>query len=818
MMPRATYRFQLHAGFTFADARAAVSYLDTLGISHVYASPITAAAPGSMHGYDVVDPCRINPELGGEAGLRALAADLHARSMGLIIDIVPNHMGVAGDTNAWWLDVLKNGRSSRFAPVFDIDWRERLVLPVLGAPLQDAIDAGEIRLIDCDADGAAALRIYGAVTYPVRPDDPVQADAPERRALSHDPATAQGRANLGRLCARQHYDLIYWRAANDLLNWRRFFSINELAGVRVEDPAVFALTHSLYFDLFAQGLIDGVRIDHVDGLTDPGGYCRHLRDRFAQIAPGRSAYIVVEKILAADEELAQDWSIDGTSGYDFMREASQLLHLPGGIAPLRRFWEQVTGRSADFEAEAVIARRDILAWQFEGQLNGCVTAFHDLAAASDAAWMTRGMLRRAIQGLLAVFPVYRTYGDGQTAPAADARWRRLAAVCARAQAPPGETGLIDWVVDVLAGGKRDHPALAEEAVRRFQQLAAPIAAKGVEDTAFYRHGALLSLNDVGFDPARPTMAIADFHAAMKQRAAHFPRAMLATATHDHKRGEDARARLAVLSAIPEIWENHAARWLDRANILMPGIDGADTYTLLQSLVGAWEGDAGQLLPRLHGWQDKSLREAQLRSSWAGPDEEYEARYRAMASALLADASDAGFLPDFERFMAAIAPSALANSLAQTAMRCLLPGVPDIYQGTEGMDYSMVDPDNRRDVGHDLHARMLREPAGEGTAAELKLQLIARLLGMRRLHPRIFENGAYIPAEVRGPRAGNVLAFTRRYDQNTITCAIAVRMGEALFAGGTPVPSPEWWADTAIVTHAGIRMAAALFSESVVHVE
>ncbi len=810
MIPRATYRLQLHADFTFADAEAIVPYLSSLGISHVYTSPVTTAAPGSMHGYDVIDPTRISPELGGDAGLRSLVAALKARDMGLIIDIVPNHMGVAGDSNAWWLDVLANGEASRYACVFDIDWRKCVELPVLGAPLAEVIAAGDLRLVE--SGGALALRLYGETTYPVRPDDQVHGEDAKAVLAAHDPASEAGQAALTELVGRQHYSLLFWTAANDVLNWRRFFAINDLAGVRVEDPEVFELTHRLTLDLFADGLIDGVRVDHVDGLVDPAGYCRRLREQLGQAAPGRRPWIVIEKILAADEPLPADWGVDGTTGYDFMREMAELLHVPEGIAPLATLWAEASGRPADFAEEALAARRDMLEWQFEGQLDACVSAFAALAEASERSELTPAMLRRAIMRLLWVFPVYRTYGDGCSAPEADEAIRERALEAARPLAAPGEAEVLDSVCDWLAGAGCEHPDLAGEAVRRFQQLSAPIAAKGVEDTAFYRYGALLSLNDVGFDPERPTRTIAEFHDAMARRVADWPHAMLTSATHDQKRGEDARARLAVLSAIPEAWAEHARRWLETAQRHAPQVDRGDAMMLLQTLVGAWDGPSPGLLTRVHGWQLKALREAQLRSSWAAPDEDYEAHYQELASALLADAE---FVSEFAAFVARLGPAARANSLAQTALRCLLPGVPDLYQGADMADLSMVDPDNRGEI--DFAVRMDALTGDGEHLGDAKLHLIARLLRLRADHPALFEHGDYAALPVRGPRAANLVAFARRHDGVTLTCAIAVRHGAALFSTGYAMPPPDWWGETAIDAEDGPLRAGQLFASGCVHV-
>ena len=804
--PRATYRLQLHAGFTFADAEAVVPYLAELGVSHVYTSPITTACKGSIHGYDVVDPTRVSPDLGGEAGLEALAAALRARGMGLVIDIVPNHLGVAGDANAWWLDVLAKGSASDHAEIFDIDWSGPLVLPVLGSPLEEVIAARDLRLV-ARGDGRG-LQLYGGAVYPVRADDPVHGEGRGTALARRDPAA------LAALAGRQHYRLTYWRAANDDLNWRRFFAINELAGVRAEDPAVFARTHALYIDLYRRGVIDGLRVDHVDGLTDPAAYCRRLRAALEQARPGRRAYIVVEKILAPGERLPAEWDVDGTTGYDFMREVSALLHDPAGEAPLRALWSRVSGRDEDFADEALTGRRDMLAWQFEGQLNACVTHFAALAASARKGWVTEGMLRRAIERLLWVFPVYRTYGTGSDAPAQDRDVREHARAAAAPWLPPGEAGIADLILQWLAGEGGGEPALKREAVRRFQQLAAPVAAKGVEDTAFYRYGVLLSANDVGSDPGRMAEDIAAFHAAMQARAEAHPAAMLATGTHDHKRGEDARARLAVLSSVPGRWADAVERWTGMTVQHAAGADPADRYMLFQTLVGAWEPDDPDLLGRVQAWQRKALREARLRSSWEAPDERYEDACATLAAALAGPDADPAFREDFANFMAALAPAAQANGVAQAALHYLTPGVPDLYQGAELPDYSMVDPDNRRPVDFARRARLLRATSHDWAEGG-KLALIARLLALRNRQPEVFA-GAYVPLPVAGERSGHLIAFSRRTGDECLHCAVAVRLGRALFGKGPAVLDPDWWGDTRINVAgrgipAGERLAGGLFA-------
>ena len=802
MTPRATYRMQFHKDFTFADAEACVPYLAALGISHLYASPIATARSGSTHGYDVVDPTRINPELGGEPAFRRLVERLRAHDMGVIVDIVPNHMGVAGGENAWWNDVLAKGERSDHARFFDIDWRQRLVLPILGDTLGKTIADGALAV--ATVKGEPMLVAYGEHHLPLRPED--------RATAATDDLTA--------LLERQHYRLASWRTANDDLNWRRFFTINDLAGLRAEDPVVFEASHALYFRLYAEGLIDGVRVDHVDGLTDPAGYCRALRARFDAIArPVGSgpAYIVVEKILAEDEPLATDWAIDGTSGYDFMAQVTALLHDEAGAAPLGELWAEISGRTATFAPEDLRARQEMLSWQFEGQLDRCVAAFADLArSAPDGEGLTAGMLRRAIERLLWVFPVYRTYGTGDGAPAGDAVIREEARTRVAPHLAPGEGPVIDRILEWLAGEGSGDPARVAEAVRRFQQLAAPITAKAVEDTAFYRYGRLLSRNDVGFDPAAFAMPIDAFHRAMADRAAHWPVAMLASGTHDHKRGEDVRARLAVLSEVPAVWRTHALRWLEATCAIDAGVDPGDAYMLLQTVFGAWpdglqSDDRDGLAAyagRIVAWQEKSLREAKLRSSWEAPDEAYEARCHALARAVLDADRSAVLLQDIEALVRQTAAAARANGLVQTALRYTVPGVPDLYQGAELADFSLVDPDNRRAV--DYAARRAHLDAGD----DAKQALIAQLLALRARNAAVFAEGDYVPVAVSGARAAHVLAFSRTCGDQRLSVAVILRGAEAVLGGQAPLVDANWWGDTVLATG---ELAAELFADGPVSV-
>ncbi|MBW4329271.1 malto-oligosyltrehalose synthase [Stakelama sp. CBK3Z-3] len=809
MIPRATYRLQFHRDFTFADAQALVPYLDRLGISHVYASPITTARSGSTHGYDVVDPTRINPELGGEAAFRSLVATLRARGMGIIIDIVPNHMGVAGGENAWWNDVLRRGRESDYADFFDIDWQERLVLPILGAPLKEVLADGQIR-VDNDGD-TPFLSIYGEHRIPIRPEDHAAA------------RSVDGRAVLFELIERQHYRLAWWRAANDELNWRRFFTINDLAGLRVEDAGVFEATHALYFRLFGEGMIDGVRIDHIDGLSDPAAYLHRLRERFDAISQreGKAdapAYIVVEKILAPGEALPSDWPIAGTSGYDFMADVTALLHDPAGEAPLSQLWQAMSGADGDFHEAELTARREMLSWGFSGQINGCVAAFKALADSSDAgAGITSAMLRRAIERAIWVFPVYRTYGPD--APPSDASVRDTVRERAARFTPPGEAQVLDMLLEWLAGEGQGDATLRSEAVRRFQQLSAPIAAKAVEDTAFYRYGRLLSLNDVGSDAGRFGMTPDAFFDTVAARAELFPDAMLTTATHDHKRGEDSRARLAVLSEVPDLWRQRVVGWEKMLGQSGSDVTPADRLMLYQALYAAMpdglaSNDRDGLLAfadRVSAWQIKALREGKRRSSWAAPDESYEARCTALIDVLLDPDRSSEFLTDLGEFIGMMAAPALAASLAQTGLRCLLPGIPDCYQGAELSDLSMVDPDNRRPVDYALRQAVLE---GEAQApGDAKLHLIRDLLNLRRDHADLFASGGMERLAVRGPRAGHVLAFSRHNSDRRLVAAVALHLTPELIGKAGPVADSGWWGDTMILSPGEeTHLASAMFEK------
>ena len=823
MIPRATYRLQFHKGFTFADGAALAPYLADLGVSHLYSSPIATARSGSTHGYDVVDPTAINPELGGEAGFRELAAALRRHGLGIILDIVPNHLAVGGSENRWWQEVLEHGPAATHAGLFDIDWDTpdegvtgKLLAPFLGATYAEALANGDLRLEGGAGEGLA-LTAYGVHRFPIRPEDHAEVFAAGLE--TYDPAGSDGRARLHDLLGRQPFRLAWWRSAGDQINWRRFFEITELAGVRIETDAAFELIHALPFRLYAEGLIDGVRVDHVDGLADPAAYCRKLRARLEALQPERQAlglagppYLVVEKILAQGEPLAPDWGLDGTTGYDFMTEVGALLHHPNGAAPLAAYWARSTGRPAEFEAEARPARGEILTRHFAGQLDAAARAFHRLALSrTETRDLAFPALRRALQALITAMDVYRTYSNAEGLPQWDRPVLDEAVATARQRLPRHEHGLLDQIARWLQGLDGD-PALRGEAARRLQQLSAPVAAKAIEDTAFYRYGRLLSGNEVGSDPARLATSLEATHAAFAGRAEAFPYALLATATHDHKRGEDARARLAVLSEIPDRWIERAERWRALNGLGGVGIDAGDELMLYQTLLGAWPyglspEDAkglGALRERLWGWMEKALREAKLRSSWAEPDAAYEGACRKGLERITDPRLSAGFLEDLAAFTDEIAPAGVVNSLAQTLLRCTAPGTPDLYQGTELWDLSLVDPDNRRPVDYDARRAALGRASAPGDllsdwrSGALKQDVIRRALGARARQPELFAEGEYLPLQVKGERRGSVFAFLRRREGAVCLAAAAIRCAEAVVGQAIPRPRAEWWGDTRIV--------------------
>jgi (1->4)-alpha-D-glucan 1-alpha-D-glucosylmutase len=888
----ATVRLQFHKDFTLNDAVPLVSYFAALGISHIYASPILKARPGSTHGYDVVDPTCINPELGGEAALQRLVQELRGHGMGLILDIVSNHMAVGGDANPWWLDVLEWGPTSPFANFFDIQWRShdplmvgQLLVPFLRSDYGEVLAAGEI-LLKFDADTGSLYAQHYEHRFPLSPpsyadvlrasDEPtLQAFAARFESLDVDPlawhsarqirtelaevvqvpevglALADALShfevvagalddegsldkhafnNLHQLLERQHYRLASWRTAADDINWRRFFDINELGGLRVERNRVFEATHSKIFQLIQQGLVDGLRIDHVDGLANPGSYCRKLRRRVNGLLSkrphallGQPFPIYVEKILGAGETLPGNWSVDGTTGYEFMNEVSQLQHDPIGQLQLAALWEERSGRTANFMDEVREARllvlNGTLAGDLEALAQGLLLVARDDIATRD---LTLGSIRRALLELIVHFPVYRTYAGGHGRSAQDQLFFHQAL-----QAAHGSLGEADWpllgYLDRWLGGQalRQLPPgparkQRQKLLTRFQQLTSPAAAKAVEDTACYRSAVLLSRNDVGFDPQHFSLPAAEVQATWQRRSEQLPDNLLTTATHDHKRGEDTRARLAVLSErstwlverIDSWWRLAAPLRHELADGIAPS--PGDELMLYQTLLGSWPlglaaDDASGLdtyLQRLLGWQEKALREAKLRSSWSANNEAYEGACRRFVQQLLQSPDAAQLRSEIAAGAASLAPAGALNSLAQSLLRMTTPGVPDLYQGNEFWDFSLVDPDNRRPVDFVARQAALNQPRPiaelltQWPNGQLKQWLIQRTLGLRCEQPQVFARGQHVPLEVVGSQAERVLAFARFVDDERFVIVVLPRLATPLL-GDTAIPliATSAWGDT-----------------------
>ncbi len=873
--PRATVRLQFHETFTLEDAIPLVDYFAELGISHIYASPLTRARAGSTHGYDTIDYSQISPELGGEAALRRLVQRLRAADMGLILDIVPNHMSTSF-TNPWWWDVLEWGRNSRYAGYFDIDWddadprlRGKLLAPFLGRPYGEELKAGNLQLHFNSSRGSfeisyfdirfplaplsytnilaaapqsarmlALTRVFGALEENSEPHHREAACNVLRQAAqtsetsaalqaavqAHDPKYPQGRDRLHRLLERQHYRLTWWRNAAEEINWRRFFEISDLVGLRMEDQAVFDAVHGLVFYLYGEGLIDGVRIDHIDGLADPQKYCLTLRAGLGAVKARRAAnlqqppYIVVEKILGRQERLAAQWRVDGTTGYDFMNEVGGLLHDERGEAELTRLWLTVSGDHRSFPEVAGEARRLLISRHFAGELEGLSRAVYRIAQLDIATrdWSLPAV-RRVMIELLAAFPVYRTYASIGGRSADDQVIFSQAQKQASARLQPDDRTLLDMIADWLGGeapysyqpGPQRDARL--HAIRRFQQLTAPLAAKSVEDTGCFRYGRLLSRNEVGADPGEFAIDAASFHQLAEQRARTLPQAMLASATHDNKRGEDARIRLTILSEIPATWNSLVGNWLSRSS---GAPHAADQYLLFQTLVAAWplelaaNDDAGvqALAARVAIWQTKSLREAKLRSSWFSPAAGYEALCAAFLQSRLGDQA---FLAELVAFVDSIAPAAAVKSLSQCLLRLTAPGVPDLYQGTEFWDFSLTDPDNRRAVDFAARLQALNHAASPGALLKnwknghIKQSLIRHALQYRRNHAELFARGSYQPLALQGSGARHAIAYTRHY-QNQVLVVIAPRLCHGLPDAqdhqplALPLIPAQDWGDTAVV--------------------
>ncbi len=840
--PRATYRLQFHAGFGFKDANRLAPYIAKLGISHVYASPYLKARPGSTHGYDITDHLALNPELGTEEDFQAMAAAFRYNGLGQILDFVPNHMGVGGSDNPLWLDVLEWGPQADHAGWFDIDWepdrrylKDKVLVPFLGKQYGAELQDGNLKLKFDSEEGSLAVWAYDTHKLPICPlhygailghDDAeldrlsdLFSDLPQwhpeiaeraavlkaelaaavRSAPAARAALDRGVAGLNQdwraldgLIQLQSWRIADFRVAGDDINYRRFFNINDLAGMRMELPAVFRHAHARILPMIETGVLDGLRIDHIDGLLDPKAYIDTLR-----ASVSKPFYLVVEKILAAHESLREDWKVDGTTGYDFTNLVLGVLVNPASEEAFTATYQEFTGLRSEFSTIVYDCKVRIMENEMASELNALGRDAGRVARQNPMTQdFTKTVLQRAIKQIVACFPVYRTYiefdSDQDSADRRDLEW---AFSQARRHDPNIDPSVFDFLHDLLSGRLTAKPksgfnrTSVLRLAMKLQQYSGPVMAKGLEDTAFYRYNRFIALNEVGGEPERFGITAGAFHKANAQRARRWPGAMLATSTHDTKRGEDVRARLAVLADMPEEWTRQVHGWsrLIRArrgeieNNAPP--DRNDEYLLYQLLVGSWpvellESPDPEGLEaygdRLRVALEKSMRESKLHSNWSSPDTAYEEAMQSFARAAL-DPGRAGFLASFLPFAQRVARLGVQNSLIQAVLKLTVPGMPDIYQGCEMWDLSLVDPDNRRPVDYELRASALEalQPALErdprGTLRDLlvnwsdgriKLAVVTMLLRLRAAHPALFAEGSYEHLTVTGEKAGQALGFVR----------------------------------------------------------
>jgi (1->4)-alpha-D-glucan 1-alpha-D-glucosylmutase len=896
-VPVATYRLQLGPDLTFDDAAALAPYLAALGISHAYTSPFFATATDGSHGYDVSDHNRLRDDLGGEPAFRRMAEALARHGLGLVIDIVPNHMGIAHNRNAWWFDVLEHGAASPYARFFDIDWHpvkdelaDKVLLPILGDQYGIVLERGELRLEL--VDGGFVIRYY-ETTLPVAPRSyarvlshrvdvlqqtlgaehpdllelktvttwfvtlPLQTETdPDRLAVRQRDLLA-GRQRLATLLARsvdvrkfveenirifngvpgepesfelldamlsdQAYRVANWRVAGEEINYRRFFDINELAAIRMEDREVFEATHRLVFRLVREGAVSGLRIDHPDGLFAPAQYFQRLQE-----SAGAPIWVAAEKILAPGESLPSNWAVAGTTGYEFLNLVNGVFVDRTQAGTLDRLYRRLLREGPVAFPEIVYQGKRLL--METSMASEIAVLAHRLNRISEKHRSTRdftlGSITRALREIIASFPVYRTYVgdalDGTGAPPApterDLEFLDRAIAQAKRRASAIDVSVYDWIASLLA---LKFPAWATEAdraeglewVMRFQQLTGPVTAKGYEDTALYRYMRLVSLNEVGGDPARFGTPLAEFHAAMAARQHDHPGGLSATSTHDTKRGEDTRARINVLSEIPREWRQRLTRWqrLNRRHRTafdgqqMPGPE--EEYLIYQTLVGAWP-----LTPdRLCAYLTKATREAKQRTSWIQPNARYDEAIGSYARAILDPRRSREFLRDLAGFHAKVAHFGRLNGLAQTLVKITAPGVPDFYQGAELWDLSLVDPDNRRPVDFAERTRRLRELEAEIAGGDMvgltrrllasgedgcvKLFVIRQALACRRTQAALFHEGAYRPLEVQGPLAEHLLAFARIHGAQT-AITVVPRLLARRGTGDHPI-GPYWGDDTRV---------------------
>jgi (1->4)-alpha-D-glucan 1-alpha-D-glucosylmutase len=868
IVPTATYRVQLTAEFGFREAAALVPYLAALGVSHLYASPFLKARAGSTHGYDIVDHGELNPEFGGEEGFAVLSTALAGAGMGLILDFVPNHMGIGKSDNQWWLDVLEWGPRSPYAESFDIDWttlpyrREGgVLLPILGKSYGETLESGEIEL-KYDAQEGAFSAWYYDHRLPIRPNRyndilktvvaaakaeatpagralidltrahsdpgaPSRAQAPEfkgaiaaveggaeviRRGLAAYRADASDPSAvvlLHRLLERQHYRLAFWRVAGSEINYRRFFDVNDLAGIRVEDPRTFHESHELVARLIREGKLHGLRLDHVDGLYDPVQYARRLQRliRFGHEDDPRFRhfYVVAEKILAEGEPMPHLPGVAGTTGYDLVNDITRVLLDDTGLPALDRAWAD-QGGARRFASVVRDAKLRVLETLLSSEFTVLTRLLGRIAAGH---WRSRDFtldrLRAALRGYIVHFPVYRTYVSGLTVSERDRGLIERTIAAARNEWHGADSVVLDFLANVLTLDiLRRRAGYSRARVRRFvgkvQQLTGPVTAKALEDTAFYRFHRLLALNEVGGEPSLGGLPVAEFHERMRARATATPLAMSTTATHDTKRGEDARTRILAIAELADEWGEAVRRWSDMNAGRRTGgrPTAAHEYMLYQALIGAWlPGRIDEdFVERIKAYAIKAAREGKQETSWLNPSEGYENALTDFIAAILAGED---FVADFDAFARRTALMGALASLSQLVLKATLPGVPDFYQGAELWDLSLVDPDNRRPVDFAARAAALEEVAtsdwgrlaADWPSGHVKLAAATKLLTMRAGDKALFEHGRYVPLDVRGRDAGHVIAYARVEGRRAIVVAAGRHFARAS-DGGRRWPTAQDW--------------------------
>jgi len=936
-IPRATYRVQLNKAFTFKDATAIIPYLATLGISHVYCSPYFKARSGSLHGYDVVDHNQLNPEIGSREDLENFVTALRAHNMGHILDIVPNHVGIMGADNAWWMDVLENGQASKYADYFDIEWspanpalQGKVLVPVLGDPYGVVLERGELELRFERESGSFAV-FYHEHRMPIDPktyprifdrvpgyngelvslrrgfmalvdrheltdeqiaerdeakehlkrrlnavcnNEPPVCEAIETvvRSFAGTPGDSGSFDALHELLEAQAYRLASWRVAPDEINYRRFFDVNDLAGLCVENLTVFENTHRLLFELIGEGKIDGLRIDHPDGLRDPEQYFQRLQGRVATLrgtahgpagswsATGASInpavvpaaalatadppdfgvagqkrnlpiYLVVEKITASFEHIPPTWPVHGETGYHFLNVVNRLLVDAATKARMDRVYHSFIDQTLEWPNVAYEAQHMILRRSLASELSVVTNLLTRIAQADrHTRDFTFNGLRQTLAEVIACFPVYRTY-VGNSVSETDKRYIDWAIASARRRRTAGEAPAFDFVRAALL---MELPVPTDSLRRqmrnfamKFQQITAPITAKGIEDTSLYRFNRLTSLNEVGGEPDAYGSTVRAFHVDSQHRARFWPHEMLGTSTHDTKRSEDARARISVLSEMTQVWRKTIERWARINRLRRREVEGQpapspnDEYLLYQTLVGSWpleEFDDDGLTAyreRIEGYMIKAVREEKVRTSWANVNVDYEEALLQFIRAALEARDGNIFLSDFTGFQRRISRFGLLNAMSQTLCKLTAPGVPDIYQGNETWDFSLVDPDNRRPVDYQKRRTILASLESmdmdacvdRGLMKSLvdgirdgrgKLFLTWKVLQFRRDHESLFRDGEYIPLRVTGEHASNVCGFVRRHE-GKLAVTIAPRLYLRLLGPDREDPplGESVWEDTAV---------------------